>query len=157
MSSPTLRAEADFYYIGRSTEARIDANLKLRYSVDEYAELLKSFEADRADCNSASFNQDLLSLKREHYVALRYLEIMSSPTTPDDNIKALIKCVTMFKPDLLHLNMRVKSALLRLSADLCLLQRPDLTATARKARIDEVNTVLNMIASADRNGDGAIK
>ena len=75
-----------------------------------------------------------------------------------DPAHALVKSVTMFKPDLLHLNMRIKTTFLRRSVDLCLLQRAFAGgATEQKFRVSLVEIILNDVVNAKKDSAGAIK
>jgi hypothetical protein len=101
-----------------------------------------------------------LSVKRDKLIECRVHEDFDLCRKRPAKADALIKRVSMFKPDLLHLNMRVKTTILRRAVDLCLLKLPrqkqggETNRAALDRRIVEVNMVLNELASADKSQAG---
>jgi hypothetical protein len=153
----------DFIYIGNASEVRIDANLKLRYAPNKYNALMVALTKE----HKAHLEQDdtvtFLSVKRDKLIECRYHEYKVWCSKQPEDPDALIKRVAMFKPDLLHLNMRIKTTILRRAVDLCLLEPPrrkqggETNRAALNRRIEEVNMVLNELASADKSQSGSIK
>jgi hypothetical protein len=95
-----------------------------------------------------------LSVKRDKLIECRFHEETDLCRKRPEKAEALIKRVSMFKPDLLHLNMRVKTTILRRAVDKCLLEPPRRNKEALNERIKEVNMVLNELASADKSSQG---
>jgi hypothetical protein len=156
----TINPENDFMFIEKASADRIEANLMLRYAPSEYKALMAVLKKEYEELLEHDAAVTFLSVKREKLIECRYYEWLDLCSAHPEKAEALIKRVSMFKPDLLHLNMRIKTTILRRAVDLCLLEPPrrkkgdETTRQALVNRIEEVNSVLNELASADKSPTG---
>jgi hypothetical protein len=104
----------------------------------------------------AAADLGLHSLLRDYLADIRQIEILTHWAAAPPRDDALVKCVTLFKPDLLHMNMRLKSHVLRRSIYSGLLKRDDLSRDARKLRVAEVEVVLNNLVNSREEAEGSI-
>jgi hypothetical protein len=131
----------------------IVANLRLRYSPSELDSLTKDLREVAAQAGTSD-----VEVFREHLACCIHVERLCYIATRPELQGRVVKEVTMFKPDLLHLSMRTKITLLRRAIDQCLLARTFAGGIdEQKRRVSEVENVLNDIVNTRRDSPGAIK
>jgi hypothetical protein len=154
----TVSGHGDPQYIGTASNDRIVANLKVRFPPEAYARLMSELQAETT--TGDEFDRlDLATLQRDKLAECLTCEHLAHFTRRPVPAGALVKDVTRFIPDILHLNMRSKSTILKLLVDICLLCRRSnpLSPTARSARIGRLQLLLNRVVSAVDNSEGMIR